>query len=567
MLRRIVVFACLLAGGLLGASDDAPSIYPRIDYQTAYSHELKPHRRAIPHEGVDGGHDQLSLTLIVSATGDVMHARASGDDKILRFWPDLQNEVYQWKFTPFEVNGKASTVEVEEYLNLLPPERLPRIHVPAPSIRPDSEISIALARSGCFGTCPAYSVTVSTRGIVFVGGSFVVAAGRHTDTVDPDAVRELARKFVAADFYSMADSYVAGVTDCPTYTIRISIDGHEKKVVDYVGTWVGMPEAIADLEEEVDAFARTERWIKGNDGLVPALQAEGYNFKSLEAQTIVKEAASRGEIATVSAMLDAGVPFDPLPAPGPGKPAYGSSVADEGWLQSASSHPDALATLMQAGASKDDQNDKNRALAGAAYSGSLEAVRALIAYGANPNADLNKPVPNDHPGRRFPGAPGTGSVLIDAAYSGNPDVVREILRHHPDLEAHDPAGATAIFAIGDSRGDREDDRVRCMRLLVAAGANVNARDNDGNTALHKIFLTAVAKELLKDGADVNARNNNGETPIFTTFSDQITQLLIDHGADLSIRNNKGQTVLDATAMFGSGRAEIIRQALQAQSAK
>jgi len=87
-----------------------------------------------------------------------------------------------------------------------------------------------------------------------------------------------------------------------------------------------------------------------------------------------------------------------------------------------------------------------------------------------------------------------------------------ILGYHPDLEVRDPTDATAIFAIGDSQGDREDDRLECLRLLTAAGANVNARDNDGNTPLHKTYLTVVAKELLKDGADVNARNNNGEPP-------------------------------------------------------
>ena len=83
--------------------------------------------------------------------------------------------------------------------------------------------------------------------------------------------------------------------------------------------------------------------------------------------------------------------------------------------------------------------------------------------------------------------------------------------------------------------DEDGARVECVRLLAQAGANVNARDNDGNTPLHETFLTDVEEELLKLGANVNARNNDGETPIFTTVDDNAIPLFIAHGADLGIR--------------------------------
>ena len=120
-----------------------------------------------------------------------------------------------------------------------------------------------------------------------------------------------------------------------------------------------------------------------------------------------------------------------------------------------------------------------------------------------------------------------------------------------------------MFAAGEYRNsDREGARVECVRLLAEAGANVNARDKDGNTPLHEIFLTDVEEELLKLGADVNARNNDGETPIFTNVDDDSISLFIEHGADLNIWNNKGETVVEAAKEHGPARMEALRKALQ-----
>jgi uncharacterized protein DUF6438 len=236
-MRAIIVLACFVSSIFFQESGDKKHSNPSFNYDVTRSHEIKPHRRTIPLKGVRPGFNQLRLTLIVSPAGDVASADASGEDEILKFWPQLQDEVRLWKFTPFEKNGKTVTAEVEEYIDLVPPERLPTHHVAAPTVRPDSRVAITLARTGCFGSCPSYSVTVSTEGIVFDGRGFVIAAGKHTDNVNADEVRNLAKRFVAADFYSMAASYRASVTDNPTYVLTIAIDGNKKEVEDYVGQW------------------------------------------------------------------------------------------------------------------------------------------------------------------------------------------------------------------------------------------------------------------------------------------------------------------------------------------
>lgn len=535
---------------------------PSFDYGVARVHETGTHRRSIPIKGAQGGFNQLTIKLVVSATGEVVSAEASGDERTMKLWPEIQGEVHQWSFTPFEKDGKAVAAEVEEYVELVPEERLPKVHVKAPEVRPDSKVMITLDRTGCYGTCPGYKVALGTEGIVFEGGYYVVAAGRHTDRADPDAVRALAKRFVATDFYSMDEEYVAGVTDNPTYTLSIAIDGKSKKVVDYVGQWQGMPAVVVELEEAVDKLAGSERWIKGTDGLVELLKAEKFNFATYDAQVMLKSAAQNAQNATVSELLGAGVSLKPLPTPKPKSEYEGVPFEHVGWLNAASQNPETLKVLIDAGASKDDQSDKDLALAGAAGSGKLPVVRALLAYGANPNADLSKLTVTQSGGGMTMQGQGAGSILMDAAQSGNPETVREILKYHPKLEITDREGKTAMFAAGEYRSsDVDGARVECVRLLIEAGAKVNARDKEKNTPLHETFLLDVQEELLKLGADVNARNEDGETPIFTVVNDDAMLLFLKHGANLTIRNKKGQTVVEAAENKGPLRQEALRKAV------
>lgn len=105
-----------------------------------------------------------------------------------------------------------------------------------------------------FDPCPSYTVRVTTTGIEFDGRGFVTAAGKHIAKVDPVAVRHLAKKFIADDFYSLESEYRAGVTDNPTYVLSLDVDGKTKQVEDYVGSWVGMPGVVGVWESQ---FNRT----------------------------------------------------------------------------------------------------------------------------------------------------------------------------------------------------------------------------------------------------------------------------------------------------------------------
>src|SRR5262249_43985286 len=112
--------------------------------------------------------------------------------------------------------------------------------------------------------------------------------------------------------------------------------------------------------------------------------------------------------------------------------------------------------------------------------------------------------------------------------------------------------------------DVDGTRAPCVRLLVEAGADVDAPDDQGNTPLHETFFREGEEGMLKMGAGGNAQNKNGEKPIFTTGDQEEGQLFIEHGADLSIRNKKGETVLEAAEVrHGPLRVAALERAIAA----
>lgn len=136
----------------------------------------------------------------------------------------------------------------------------------------------------------------------------------------------------------------------------------------------------------------------------------------------------------------------------------------------------------------------------AAYLGHHEAMRELVAAGADPNAlehdryDIVTiaAVANDVPTLRVGLALGAsaknvtsrydGTALIAAAHLGHAEVVRILIRAGAPLDHVNNLGWTALIesiVLGDG-GPRHTET---LRALVEAGANVNLADRTGQTPL------------------------------------------------------------------------------------
>lgn len=85
---------------------------------------------------------------------------------------------------------------------------------------------------------------------------------------------------------------------------------------------------------------------------------------------------------------------------------------------------------------------------------------------------------------------------------------------------------------------------KMLDLLMKFGADIQATDIQQRTVLHREFSDEeqdLLKALIKYEADVNAKDEVGNSPIFYQSSVGIAEILFENGADLLQLNNFGHT--------------------------
>jgi hypothetical protein len=123
------------------------------------------------------------------------------------------------------------------------------------------DLVITLERSGCFGPCPAYKVTIYGSGkVVYRGDKNVRVAEERTISISPDKVAKLIEEFDKVKFFTLKDSYEGGPTDGTSATTSIKLNGKTKTIKDYHPA-PDSPPTLVELENIIDRTVNSSQWI------------------------------------------------------------------------------------------------------------------------------------------------------------------------------------------------------------------------------------------------------------------------------------------------------------------
>jgi ankyrin repeat protein len=139
--------------------------------------------------------------------------------------------------------------------------------------------------------------------------------------------------------------------------------------------------------------------------------------------------------------------------------------------------------------------------------------------------------------------------FFDVVLFGEPAEIRERLQQDKSLAmATDKYGFTALHVL------MTEDRPQVAQILIDAGADVNARNDQQMTPLHLAQHRSLVELLVKHGADLNSRAQGGVTPLHVAASEgadtgsiEVIEALLKARADATLRDDEGQTAKQIAA--------------------
>lgn len=216
--------------------------------------------------------------------------------------------------------------------------------------------------------------------------------------------------------------------------------------------------------------------------------------------------------------------------------------------------------LLQAGIPPDMDGNRRTALELAVGAGKINFVQLLLTAGADPRArpyafqisrlssDQTEVMeillkagasPDDGEGRR-------GGALYQAAHQGRARQVQLLLAAGADRNAANNSGVPLLVAL--QQPPLQPAKARILHILIDAGANLEAADKEGRTALLVAVQagnTALADRLYRAGASLEAVDSNGRSAAHLAAelydAEAIVSWLAQQGADFSRSDKQGQT--------------------------
>lgn len=458
LLQRPVML--LVTGLLLVPSDSQPQhsgpFHPPSGALVAGLRETATHRDPLPALRITSGREApatASFWLHLDQTGHVLEVEdiRTEDYQQPHFDPsELIEAIRKVTYAPFMVKGSPQEVWAQEQIGLLPREEvistpsqksISAFQVPSPS----TNFSIRLFRSGCYGSCPAYEVTIHGDGKVsYKGHAYVSIEGDHSTEISREDASQLLDSFRKANFFSLRNEYHAGVTDCPTYTLELTVGTRKKIVTDYMGDWVGMPAEITELEEAIDQTAGTSRWVTASDQTLEAMQEAGIDLSSNQANKILHRAVMYGKADAVRDLLRAGIRTTEEDSPkgvverGPRSGSLLEGV--ESYRAASPSRKEVMAALLESPAVREDKAGLQKALGRAVAEGQAEIARMLIAAGADPQSSFQDTGNADE-------KPNDQTFLMRAVESGVWAMIEDALSRPHDIHAVDQDGRSALAMV------------------------------------------------------------------------------------------------------------------------
>ena len=180
----------------------------------------------------------------------------------------------------------------------------------------------------------------------------------------------------------------------------------------------------------------------------------------------------------------------------------------------------------------------------------FDVVKGLVDHGAKLDVPLTRPL-TVRSGMDFGDTTlGAGATpLMRAARAGDHAVIRLLLEKGANVKATTKQGTTALMFAGgigyrdkNTRGS-ESDALESVKVLMAAGLDINQTNTAGENILHGAALRGadtIVQFLLAQGMDVNATSKQGYTPLDVALGKTIVgQLPVPHDSTVALIKKAG----------------------------